>query len=703
MSLFESVPDILDVTLRDGSYLIDFQFTAEDTLKIAAALEAVGFRWIEVGHGLGLSASKAGKGQAAADDEEYLVAAAQALQNAKWGMFCIPGIARLEDLDLAARYNMSFVRIGANITDVEQARPFIEHAKGLGLIVCFNAMKSYAVSPVEFARSTAQTRLWGADIIYLVDSAGGMFPEDVADYLNASKQESEGYLGFHGHDNLAMAMANTLQAIDCGAVLVDASLQGMGRSAGNTITEPLVAILKQRNQLKHIDLYGTMDVGQGLIRPFIQGNGLDPMAITSGYTMFHSSFTAKVKHYANKYDLDVRDVIVQLTHEDLVNAPDELLERIGQDLATAKVPRVISIPSFSSVKSHVKDPVERLKRLVRDLTPEAMKRQKVSALNIVMGETQMMEMSVSANIQHTPAHVVGSVTLTEERQLKQSMEIADGKVDIILLDVDSKAFAVSSPGKTAQSALKKTTLLTYSDSTVSVNAAEDHVVRLLSEVLDGMVTIIIGDAPKCQMLALRLAERLSEVVLLGTKTHVLSQEMLELFSMQPGALSITNQALDDSETLSWIAKANIVVDWTTPGGSSKMKLFQHIRKGTIVLDAGMGSISSEDMAMARSREAVLVRINIWPALSGALEATHESYRANHEDMGWAIMNGVPVVAGGAIGDPGDVVIDSIKNPTRVIGLVGGYGRLCFEYDAAASERIKQVTKEINNRQLKPRT
>src|SRR4029077_4570017 len=118
-------PEILEVTLRDGSYLIDFQFTAEDTATIASALETAGFRWIEVGHGVGLNASTAGMGRAAATDEEYLEATAQALKFARWGMFFIPGIGRAEDLRLAARYKMAFVRIGTNITEIFQAQPFI--------------------------------------------------------------------------------------------------------------------------------------------------------------------------------------------------------------------------------------------------------------------------------------------------------------------------------------------------------------------------------------------------------------------------------------------------------------------------------------------------------------------------------------------------------------------------------------------------
>src|SRR5436190_22014718 len=125
MLTFNTIPDILEVTLRDGSYLIDFQFTSEDTANIAAALEGVGFRWIEVGHGLGLNASQAGKGMAAATDEEYMKAAAGAIETAKWGMFFIPRIGRGDDIRLAADHGMSFLRIGTNVTEADQAKPFI--------------------------------------------------------------------------------------------------------------------------------------------------------------------------------------------------------------------------------------------------------------------------------------------------------------------------------------------------------------------------------------------------------------------------------------------------------------------------------------------------------------------------------------------------------------------------------------------------
>jgi len=330
---FGRSPEILDVTLRDGSYAIGFGFTTEDTRRITSALEDVGFRWIEVGHGLGLNASNAGKGGAAASDEEYLAAAAESIQQANWGMFCIPGVARLKDLDLASRFGMSFVRVGCNITEIEEARPFIERAKELGFFVSYNAMKSYAVSPEEFGRRSALARSWGVDIVDLVDSAGCMFPSDVTAYCEAAREASDGYLGFHAHDNLSLAMANSLAAIEAGAILIDSSLQGMGRSAGNTVTEALVAVLKRQGHFETMDLNWVLDVGQRLVAPLLKGGGLDPLAVTSGYTGFHSSFTPEVAECAMAHGVDVRDLIERLTNETVVHARPDDLDRLGRDLA----------------------------------------------------------------------------------------------------------------------------------------------------------------------------------------------------------------------------------------------------------------------------------------------------------------------------------------------------------------------------------
>ena len=704
MDTFEVIPDILEVTLRDGSYLIDFQFTAEDTATIAAALESIGFRWIEVGHGLGLNASQSGKGMAAATDEEYMDAAAQALKHAKWGMFFIPGIGREEDIRLAARYGMSFLRVGTNVTEATLAEPYIALAKELGMIVSYNAMKSYAVSPAEFGQVVAQVHMWGADIACLVDSAGSMDPDSVAAYLRAAKAESSSPLGYHGHDNLSLAMANTLRAIEEGAVLVDSSLQGMGRSAGNTVTEVLVAILQRRGALLHIDLKTAMDVGQGLIQPLLGKRGIDPMAVTGGLAKFHSSFTGKVQGYARKHDIDVRDLIVRLCQEDQVSAPDELLERLSHELAALKMPRVLSIPAFRVETGKDKTPAEALDILLKELRARAVKAGKFSALNVVTAEKPLADFLVSGNIHSTQSHVVGSLSLSSDEHLGAVLLAVEGRADVVLLDVDRKSFGPTKAAETAVAILKKTALLTYLDSRVWVEALEDQVVRLLHELLNDSEIVIAGDHPRSRFLALRFAERGARVTLLqdpGQPPADVPIVPMRMLSLDGEELKLSYMRGDAGCAFEALSKASVVVVW--PHGASwfNQRFAKRLSSKTYVLDAGIGTILPDGIAEAQRRGCLLLRVNIWPALTGTLSAVHDSLMKTNEALGWEILDGVPVVAGGAMGQSGDVIVDSVHHPTRVIGVCDGQGGVRFRFGDEDTERVRRVQVEINRRLVAP--
>lgn len=704
MNLFGQTQEILEVTLRDGSYLINFQFTADDTATIASTLESVGFSWIEIGHGLGLNASNAGKGQAAASDEEYLEAAANAIKKARWGMFFIPGIGRIEDLRLAARYGMSFVRLGSNITEIDQARPFIELAKELGFIVTLNAMKSYAVPADEFGEKAALVRYWGADIFYLVDSAGCMFPDDITSYFRAAQSTSDIALGFHGHDNLSLAMANTLRALDCGAVLVDSSLQGMGRSAGNSATEILLAIMQQRGLETNIDLKSTMDIGQGLIQPLMKKSGVDPMAVIAGYARFHSSFTPKLRQYASKYQLDIRDLIVRLCQEDLISAPDNLLEQLGKELAADRLPRVISIPAFELAASKELKGAEGLRHLIKELRPKAVKAGKYSTINIVVGESPQDELIVSPNIQATKSHIVGSLTLTTDDQLETSLSIVDGKVDVVFLDVDNKPFGPRNPATTAFNILKKSLLLTYLDSRVWVEAVEDQVIRILNENINNLQLVIAGDHPKSRFLALRFAERRASVTVLDTDNDMRGRDFkvsLDNLSFQPSNHNVRFLAPDASETAKCLRAAKAIVVWPREKPWFSAREASYLTTGTYVIDAGIGSLLPEGIDRARENGARLLRVNIWPRLSAALASAHESAIVCREDLGWQKIADIPVVAGGAMGQRGDVIVDSINRPTRVIGIANGRGGIEYHYSEEDAQNVHSVTEAIKRRLIMP--
>lgn len=324
---------ILDTTLRDGSYVNRFQFSAYDTEILCEKLDEANVKYIEIGHGLGLGAyRKGGEYSAASTDEEYLKAAAESVKKANFGMFCIPGIAHLSDLDIAHAYGLDFVRIGTNVTEVEKSRPFIEKAKKYDMMVCANYMKSYALPPSDIIAKAELSKEYGADLIYIVDSAGGMLPSELTAYVKAIKENVNIKLGYHGHNNLGLAVSNSLLAAELGVEFIDSSLQGLGRSGGNAPTEQLALVLSRAGYEHGIDIFKILDTGFDIVQPLIVQSGLNPIDMVSGYALFHSSYMPVIREYSCKYCVDPRELIIELCKVNQVEAPPELVEEIARKL-----------------------------------------------------------------------------------------------------------------------------------------------------------------------------------------------------------------------------------------------------------------------------------------------------------------------------------------------------------------------------------
>lgn len=318
--------NILECTLRDGSYAIDFQFSSQNTKDIAKALEGVGFEYIEVGHGVGLGASETGRGQAKETDEEYLKAASSVLTKANFGMFFIPWMAQKKHLDLAKKYGMHFVRIGTHPQEIEGARDSALYAKELGLEVHLNFMKTYSLPRDEFVKKALIADSWGLDVLAVVDSAGCMTPDQVGDYVGALKDKAKAKVGFHGHNNLQLVMANALAALEAGCDFIDSSLRGMGRSAGNVQTEALLCLLAKMGYQTSIDTYQVMDIAEKILVPLMQKEqGASDIEVISGFAGFHSAFLPLFSQIAKDYNIDVRKLIVEVSKHDLVRPSKDLI------------------------------------------------------------------------------------------------------------------------------------------------------------------------------------------------------------------------------------------------------------------------------------------------------------------------------------------------------------------------------------------
>lgn len=326
--------EILDCTLRDGSYAIDFGFTAEQTAQISGTLHELGFPYIEVGHGVGMGASRAGYGVAACSDHAYATSA-----RGTWGMFCIPGIADLIDLEDMAELGMKFVRIGCNVDAVREAVPFIKRARDLGLYVFSNLMKSYTASPEQFGEVSKVCVDAGAQCIYVVDSAGGMVANEILKYQMAIKDScGEIRTGFHGHNNIGLAVANAVAAGAFGFDVIDCSLQGLGRSAGNVPTEQFLAAMNACGRNTNQDLLKVCEISETLIRPLVRHSGIASLDVVAGVSQFHSSYMQRLLRVAKDKHVSPLELIVAVSEEDKVNCPEDLLYRCAEKLTSKYYP-----------------------------------------------------------------------------------------------------------------------------------------------------------------------------------------------------------------------------------------------------------------------------------------------------------------------------------------------------------------------------
>ncbi len=442
--------EILECTLRDGSYAVDFKFTERDTLMLAGILGKLGFRWIEVGHGLGLGAAEAGKGTMPTTDERLIESAKRAAPDAMIGSFFIPGIGKREQLRSAREAGLDFVRIGYNAPEIEEAYPYLTYARELGLVPCLNFMKTYGVNPEQFGEKAKGGEAAGAEAVYCVDSAGSMFPEDVRKYLTAARERCQCTLGFHGHSNLQFAVANSVEAYRSGAKLIDSTLYGLGRSSGNVPTEVAVAVFHRLGVDTGIDLFEVMDAAEEFMGPLMSQIELyDMMAVSMGYSQFHSSFLPKVAAAARKHGADLRRLVVAMGELDPVNLDDATLERVAANLPKRKTTQSREIlTSFRApgISEHsISSSLSAVQSLVSGMVVTCAKRRARPVLELVAAESNSS--LVLADLALVEDNIVlGRVTYGSFEILEQVLAITKNDISVYLVDLDGGVWGVELPG-----------------------------------------------------------------------------------------------------------------------------------------------------------------------------------------------------------------------------------------------------------------
>ena len=329
--------NIVDTTLRDGSHAVSHGFTPEQVTAIVRGLDEAGVRLIELSHGDGLGGSSINYGFSKTPELELLKAANEVIKNAKLTVLLLPGIGTIEDLKKAADCGAKVVRVATHVTEADIAIQHIKYAKEAGMMVVGFLMMTHMATPekiVEQARIFVDS---GADYVNIADSAGYMHPDDVRARISLLKSSIDIPIGFHAHNNLGLAIANSLAAIEEGATYIDATCRGLGAGAGNTQNEVLCAVLKRLGYDTGIDIYSLMDVAEEIVEPIMhRPQVINTASLMLGYAGVYSSFLLHTYRASEKFGLNPRDILVELGRRKMVGGQEDMIVDVAYELAKNK-------------------------------------------------------------------------------------------------------------------------------------------------------------------------------------------------------------------------------------------------------------------------------------------------------------------------------------------------------------------------------
>ena len=325
---------ISDSTLRDGNHAIKHQLTLHQIAEYARAIDKTGIDIVEVGHGNGLGASSVQLGELAYSTPKLLACARDNLQNAKLGIHVIPGVGRKSDIEMAIDLGVDVFRVASHCSEANTTEKHIEFLNSMDKIVYGVLMMSHMLDAKSLLSQAQLLKSYGVSGIIIMDSAGAYLMSDVKERISLLVNELEMDIGFHAHNNLGLAIANSLIAIEAGATIIDGTAKGFGAGAGNAALEILVAVLQKVGVAEHINLIDLLDVSDSSINllmdhvPYTSSTN-----IVSGLYGVFSGFDTRVCKLSEEYGVDPKAVFKALGLKRVIAGQEDIILEVVKQLA----------------------------------------------------------------------------------------------------------------------------------------------------------------------------------------------------------------------------------------------------------------------------------------------------------------------------------------------------------------------------------